>query len=135
MVGAAADLMSIHLMEGCVAMVTQPGDFVLASSGDVFHHQGQQAYGPTLLQHSHRLCCTKKKKTGIYCWTSDCRKHSLVDHMITTDQLVTYRLTRSAFLPVVLAPLHFSQCLSSTMWSSLGSRPHSDAPGMSFSVS
>ena len=61
MVGAAADLMSIHLMEGCVAMVTQPGDFVLASGGDVFHHQGQQAYGPTLLQHSHRLCCTKKK--------------------------------------------------------------------------
>ena len=37
MVGAAADLMSIHLMEGCVAMVTQPGDFVLVSGGDVFH--------------------------------------------------------------------------------------------------
>ena len=134
MVGAAAYLMSIHLMEGCVAMVTQPGDFVLASGGDVFHHQGQQAYGPTLLQHSHGLCCTKKNP-GIYCLISDCSIHSLVDHMITTHQLVTYRLTRSAFLPVVLAPLHFSQHLSSTTWSSLGSRPLSDAPGMSFSVS
>ena len=62
MVGAAADLMSIHLMEGYVAVVTQPEGIVPVSSGDVFHHQGQQAYGPTLLQYSHKLCCVKKKK-------------------------------------------------------------------------
>ena len=70
MVGAAADLMSIHLMEGCVAMVTQPGDFVLASGGDVFHHQGQQAYGPTLLQHIHIICYTKKIDLSFTMWSS-----------------------------------------------------------------
>ena len=52
---------------------------MLASGGDVFHHQGQRAYGPILLQHSHRLCCTKKNP-GIYSLISDCSIHSLVDH-------------------------------------------------------
>ena len=81
MMGAAADLM--HLMEGYVAVVTQPGGFVLASGGDVLHHQGQQAYGPTLLQYSHKLCCTN---IGVYCLASHSSIPSLVlDHMITAD--------------------------------------------------
>ena len=45
-----------------------------------------------------------------------------------------YRLTRSALRPDRFAPLHFSHRFSSTTCNSDGSRPSSEAPGISLST-
>ena len=45
-------------------------------------------------------------------------------------KVLSHLLTKPCFLPDVVAPLHFNQCLSSTTWRSLGLWPFNDAPGI-----
>ena len=71
MEGVVADLMSIHPMEGYVVVVTQLGSVVLPSSEDVHHHRGQQAYGPSLQQHSQGPCWRCENNTDIQLVTNN----------------------------------------------------------------
>ena len=56
-------------------------------------------------------------------------KTILSSHLITVAKS-THCLTRSCFLPDVVLPPHFTQCLNSTTWTPLGLPPFTKAPGM-----